>query len=173
MTTDVARYGYASPTAVVLSLTEPLLLSPFRLLLLLLLLQLLILWLLILPLLFVLSEAPLSKPMVLLTHLARYNSSPRAVVRSTTIRPRTAPARIRGASAGRAERLTVCVIASSRSAGRSRASRRQASTRSSRGHITESIPSRLTPRSRNGITVAGRSLPPVTPPSCPASTWRS
>ena len=32
-----------------------------------------------------------------------------------------------------------------------------------RGHITESIPKRLTPRNRIGITVAGSSLPPASP----------
>ncbi len=59
------------------------------------------------------------------------------------------------------------------SSGRSRASRRHASIRSSRGHITESMPSRLTPRSRNGITVAGRSLPPARPQAATLARYLS
>src|SRR5215468_5829487 len=43
------------------------------------------------------------------------------------------------------------------------AERAQAVSRRGFGHITESMPSRLTPRSRNGITEVGRSLPPASP----------
>src|SRR6266851_2315027 len=58
---------------------------------------------------------------------------------------------------------TTSVSASSLSMGRSRASRVQAVRRRSTGHITESMPSRLTPRNRNGTTLAGKSLPPARP----------
>ena len=94
-------------------------------------------------------------------------------VTSTTIRPRIAPPRILGASSGRAESGTVSVIRSSLSSGRSRTRRCHASIRSSRGHMTESMPSRLTPRSRNGITVAGRSLPPASPQAATLARYLS
>ncbi len=72
-----------------------------------------------------------------------------------------------------AESGTVSVIRSSLSSGRSRARRCHASIRSSRGHMTESMPSRLTPRSRNGITVAGRSLPPASPQAATLARYLS
>ena len=43
------------------------------------------------------------------------------------------------------------------------ASRRQISRRSGIGHITESIPSRFTPRRMKGTTVVFSSMPPVSP----------
>ena len=46
---------------------------------------------------------------------------------------------------------------------RSPASRRHTSSRVVAGHITESMPSSLTPRRMNGITVVCSSVPPVSP----------
>ncbi len=43
------------------------------------------------------------------------------------------------------------------------ARRRQISSRGAIGHVTESIPSRLTPRRMNGTTVVWSSVPPVSP----------
>ena len=41
------------------------------------------------------------------------------------------------------------------------------------GHMTESMPSRLTPRSRNGMTLAGRSLPPASPQAATPARYLS
>ena len=84
--------------------------------------------------------------------------------------------RPRGCSAPAAAMPTAAPSRSSaragRAAGRGPAAARPRSARRS-GHITESMPSRLTPRSRNGITVAGRSLPPASPQAATLARYLS
>ena len=59
-----------------------------------------------------------------------------------------------------------------RAAGRARGGPRPRRARRA-GTCTESMPSRLTPRNRNGMTVAGRSLPPARPQAATLARYLS
>src|SRR5699024_5129296 len=88
---------------------------------------------------------------------------------STTVRPRTPPARIRFAAGSASPRPMVVVIESSSAGSSSSASAAQARSRSGSGHSTELMPARVTPRRMNGSTVAGRSRGPPNMPAARSS----
>src|SRR6266851_4385572 len=90
----------------------------------------------------------------------------------TTIRPRTCPARIFGATSNTSAKLMSVVIWAIFCRSRSFSRRFHASRRNFCGHITESMPIRVTPRRMNGATLPGRSMPPASPQAATAPPYR-
>ena len=74
-------------------------------------------------------------------------------------------------AAGTPDKPITVVAASNAGLGRSFANLFQASSRRSNGHITESMPSKATPRMIKGMTVVGRLAPPGNPTEATAALY--